>query len=48
LAFDFLDECGCDQMQGDFIGKPMPAAELEGFIAAWSGGRQSLKMAGQK
>lgn len=48
LAFDFLDECGCDQMQGDFIGKPMPAAELEGFIAAWSGGRQSLKMVGHK
>jgi EAL domain-containing protein (putative c-di-GMP-specific phosphodiesterase class I)/CheY-like chemotaxis protein len=48
LAFDFLDECGIDLMQGDIIGKPMPASKLEGFIAAWSGGRQSLKMVGSK
>jgi EAL domain-containing protein (putative c-di-GMP-specific phosphodiesterase class I) len=48
LAFDFLDNCGCDQMQGDFIGKPMPAADLEGFVAAWSGGRQSLQAVGSQ
>lgn len=43
LAFDFLDACGCDYMQGDFIGKPMPASNLETFVAAWSGGRHTLK-----
>jgi EAL domain-containing protein (putative c-di-GMP-specific phosphodiesterase class I) len=48
LAFDFLDACGVDLMQGDIIGKPMPASQLEGFIAAWSGGRQSLKMVGHR
>jgi EAL domain-containing protein (putative c-di-GMP-specific phosphodiesterase class I)/CheY-like chemotaxis protein len=48
LAFDFLDNAGCDRMQGDFIGKPMPAAELESFIVAWSGGRQALKSVANK
>jgi EAL domain-containing protein (putative c-di-GMP-specific phosphodiesterase class I) len=43
LAFDLLDEIGCDRMQGDFIGKPMPAVDLESFVVAWSGGAQSLK-----
>jgi len=37
LAFDFLDECGCDRAQGDFIGKAVPAAEFESFILAWNG-----------
>jgi EAL domain-containing protein (putative c-di-GMP-specific phosphodiesterase class I) len=44
-AFDYLDSIGVDRMQGDFIGKPMPASELEGFIVAWSGGQQGLKTA---
>jgi hypothetical protein len=35
-------------MQGDFIGKPMPASELESFIVAWSGGRQALKSVANK
>jgi EAL domain-containing protein (putative c-di-GMP-specific phosphodiesterase class I) len=48
LAFDLLDELRCDRMQGDFIGKPMPASELEGFIAAWSGGAQYLRSAVNK
>lgn len=43
LAFDWLDEIGCDRMQGDFIGKPMPAVEFESFVVAWSGGSQALK-----
>jgi EAL domain-containing protein (putative c-di-GMP-specific phosphodiesterase class I) len=38
-AFDFLDQGGCDALQGDFISKAIPAAEVEFFIAAWSGGR---------
>ncbi len=37
LAFDLLDECGCDRAQGDFIGKPAPAGEFEAFILAWNG-----------
>jgi EAL domain-containing protein (putative c-di-GMP-specific phosphodiesterase class I)/ActR/RegA family two-component response regulator len=45
LAFDFLDEAGCDRMQGDFMGKAMPAADFESFIVAWSGGAQSMKRA---
>jgi EAL domain-containing protein (putative c-di-GMP-specific phosphodiesterase class I) len=38
-AFDFLDQAGCDALQGDFISKPIPAAEVELFMVAWSGGR---------
>jgi len=45
LAFDFLDEIGCDRMQGDFMGKAMPASEFESFTFAWSGGAQSMKRA---
>lgn len=45
LAFDFLDEAGCDRMQGDFMGKAMPAADFESFIVAWSGGAQTMKRA---
>ncbi|HYM35665.1 MAG TPA: EAL domain-containing response regulator [Steroidobacteraceae bacterium] len=37
LAFDFLDQCGCDRAQGDFIGKAVPASEFESFILAWNG-----------
>ncbi|MBC7984649.1 MAG: EAL domain-containing response regulator [Candidatus Obscuribacterales bacterium] len=42
LAFDFLDGIGCDRMQGDFIGKAMPAGEFESFMLGWSGGAQRL------
>jgi len=48
LAFDLLDELGCDRMQGDFIGKPMPAADFEAFVNAWSGGAQSFQAAVSK
>jgi EAL domain-containing protein (putative c-di-GMP-specific phosphodiesterase class I) len=37
LAFDFLDDAGCDRAQGDFIGKPSPAGQFESFILAWNG-----------
>lgn len=35
--FDFLDQAGCDNLQGQFISNPLPAAEVERFILAWSG-----------
>jgi len=38
-AFDFMDQAGCDALQGDFISKSIPAAEAELFMVAWSGGR---------
>jgi EAL domain-containing protein (putative c-di-GMP-specific phosphodiesterase class I) len=44
-AFDFLDDLGCDHMQGDFISKPIAASEFESFIAAWSDGRQLVRSA---
>jgi EAL domain-containing protein (putative c-di-GMP-specific phosphodiesterase class I) len=33
--FDVLDHAGCDQLQGDHISKPVPAAGLETFMLAW-------------
>lgn len=33
--FDILDHAGCDQLQGDYISKPVPAAGLETFMLAW-------------
>lgn len=38
-AFDFLDQCGCDALQGEYIAKAMPAAEMESFISVWNDGR---------
>lgn len=34
-SFDVLDRAGCDQLQGDYISKPVPAAGLETFMLAW-------------
>lgn len=45
LAFDMLDEFGCDRVQGDFIGKPAPAGEFEAFVLAWNGVHNTLKKA---
>jgi EAL domain-containing protein (putative c-di-GMP-specific phosphodiesterase class I) len=45
LAFDLLDECGCDRVQGDFIGRPVPAGEFEAFVQAWNGVHNTLKKA---
>jgi len=35
--FEFLDQAGCDALQGDFIAAAMPAAEMESFIQVWNG-----------
>jgi EAL domain-containing protein (putative c-di-GMP-specific phosphodiesterase class I) len=32
-AFDFLAAAGCDSMQGVLFAKPMPATEVEQFVA---------------
>jgi len=45
LAFDLLDECGCDRAQGDFIGKAVPASEFESFVLAWNGVHGAQKAA---
>jgi len=36
-AFEFLDQIGCDALQGDFIASAMPASEMENFIHVWNG-----------
>lgn len=32
LALDYLREVGCDQAQGYYIGRPMPAVDLEAWV----------------
>jgi EAL domain-containing protein (putative c-di-GMP-specific phosphodiesterase class I) len=41
-AFEFLEQCGCDALQGDFIAPSMPAAEIESFIQVWNGADHTL------
>lgn len=41
-VFEFLDQSGCDALQGDFIAQAMPAAEIEAFINVWHGGDHTL------
>lgn len=41
-VFEFLDQCGCDALQGDFIAQAMPASEIEAFIDVWNGGDHTL------
>jgi EAL domain-containing protein (putative c-di-GMP-specific phosphodiesterase class I) len=41
-AFEFLDQLGCDALQGDFIASSMPASEIEAFINVWNGGDHTL------
>jgi len=33
--WDFLQEQNCDQVQGYFIAKPMPAEDLPAWLADW-------------
>jgi EAL domain-containing protein (putative c-di-GMP-specific phosphodiesterase class I) len=40
--FEFLDQSGCDALQGDFIAQSMPAAEIEAFINVWNGGDHTI------
>lgn len=40
--WDFLRTAGCDMAQGYFIARPMPAAELSGWMTEWEIRRPSL------
>jgi EAL domain-containing protein (putative c-di-GMP-specific phosphodiesterase class I) len=44
--WDFLRSLGCELAQGYFIARPMPADQLEGWLAEWRGRRQELSRAG--
>lgn len=37
-AFEFMDEIGCEALQGQLISKALPAAEFEALMQAWSEG----------
>jgi len=41
-AFEFLDQIGCDAVQGDFIASAMPAADMENFVNVWNGADHTL------
>jgi EAL domain-containing protein (putative c-di-GMP-specific phosphodiesterase class I) len=38
-ALDLLAGCGCDEVQGDLVALPMPAAELAAWLARRPAGR---------
>ena len=40
--FEFLEQAGCDAIQGDFIAPAMPASEIEAFINVWNGADHTL------
>lgn len=40
--FEFLEQTGCDALQGDFVARAMPAAEIESFIEVWNGADHTL------
>ena len=42
LAFEFLEQIGCDALQGDFIAASMPAGEIETFVDVWNGSDHTL------
>lgn len=42
VAFEFLDQIGCDAIQGDFVAAAMPASEMENFINVWNGADHTL------
>jgi EAL domain-containing protein (putative c-di-GMP-specific phosphodiesterase class I) len=41
-AFEFLEQVGCDALQGDFIAAAMPASEIETFMEVWNGSDHTL------
>lgn len=41
-AFEFLEQIGCDALQGDFIAASMPAGEIETFVDVWNGSDHTL------
>ncbi|HEX7012218.1 MAG TPA: EAL domain-containing response regulator [Steroidobacteraceae bacterium] len=41
-TFEFLDQSGCDALQGDFIAPAMPASEMEAFINVWNGADHTI------
>jgi EAL domain-containing protein (putative c-di-GMP-specific phosphodiesterase class I) len=41
-VFEFMEQAGCDALQGDFIAAAMPAAEVETFIDVWNGADHTL------
>ena len=40
--FEFLEQLGCDALQGEFIAQAMPAGEIESFIDVWNGADHTL------
>ena len=40
--FEFLEQLGCDALQGEFIAHAMPAGEIESFIDIWNGADHTL------
>jgi EAL domain-containing protein (putative c-di-GMP-specific phosphodiesterase class I) len=40
--FEFLEQLGCDALQGEFIAHSMPAGEIESFIDVWNGADHTL------
>jgi EAL domain-containing protein (putative c-di-GMP-specific phosphodiesterase class I) len=40
--FEFLEQLGCDALQGEFIAHAMPAGEIEPFIEVWNGAEHTL------
>lgn len=41
-VFEFLEQTGCDALQGEFIAPAMPANEIESFIDVWNGAEHTL------
>jgi EAL domain-containing protein (putative c-di-GMP-specific phosphodiesterase class I) len=41
-VFEFMEQAGCDALQGDFIAPAMPASEVEAFIDVWNGADHTL------
>lgn len=41
-VFEFLEQTGCDALQGEFIAQAMPANEIESFIDVWNGADHTL------